>query len=94
MQATIYIRKENEEFWNSLKDKSGWVNKTLEQRKSTKTPLEDSRPVVPAPRTKLQPDPITGYPCCSSAKPCKHWEYNGLNSTWTNTITGEIKEVA
>ena len=31
MQTTIYIRKENEEFWESLgKDKSKWVNEQLQ----------------------------------------------------------------
>ncbi len=29
MQTTIYIRKENENQWNSLEDKSAWVNDQL-----------------------------------------------------------------
>lgn len=29
MRVNIYIRKENEEAWNNIKDKSGWVNGML-----------------------------------------------------------------
>ena len=29
--ANIYIRKEHEEYWNKLPDKSAWVNERLEQ---------------------------------------------------------------
>ena len=29
MYATIYIRKENEDTWNALKDKSGFINNAL-----------------------------------------------------------------
>lgn len=36
MQATIYIRKENEDKWNDIADKSNWVNTLLDNSGSTK----------------------------------------------------------
>lgn len=32
-----------------------------------------------------------GYACCKLKTPCKHWSY--ANELWTNSLTGEIKEV-
>lgn len=34
MNHTIYIRKENQEFWSNLKDKSEFVNALLEKEKA------------------------------------------------------------
>ncbi len=34
MQTTIYIRKENQEFWESLEDKSNFVNALLSKERS------------------------------------------------------------
>lgn len=31
--------------------------------------------------------------CCLAKTPCKHWQYDDLNGTWTNTISGRIKEI-
>lgn len=31
--------------------------------------------------------------CCKQVKPCKHWQWNGLEQAYINTITGERKEV-
>jgi hypothetical protein len=40
------------------------------------------------------PDPVTGYPCCQQPKPCKHWTWDGNNSSYVNTLTGAIREAA
>jgi len=39
------------------------------------------------------PDPNTGYSCCLSQTPCKHWTYNGEISAWENSLTGKTREV-
>ena len=31
--------------------------------------------------------------CCLNKKPCKHWSWDGVNSQYVNSITGEIKPV-
>ena len=38
--ANIYIRKEHEEYWNKLPDKSAWVNERLEQSFMPSDPLQ------------------------------------------------------
>lgn len=37
--------------------------------------------------------PVEVPPCCKLKKPCRHWAFDGVDSKWTNTITGEVKEV-
>lgn len=40
------------------------------------------------------PDPNTGYPCClNEKKPCKHWTWDGVKQSYTNTLTGEVREI-
>jgi hypothetical protein len=34
-----------------------------------------------------------GYACCKLKTPCKHWFFDGGNSQWKNSVTGEIKDV-
>lgn len=60
MQTTIYIRKENEEFWNLLgKDKSKWVNEQIgrgELEREEKTlPPEPAYEKVPSPTADKAP---------------------------------------
>jgi hypothetical protein len=45
-----------------------------------------SKPTAP----ELQPIEL---PCCKLKNPCRHWSYNGVDQTWTNSLTGEIKEL-
>ncbi len=30
--------------------------------------------------------------CCSKSAPCKHWQFDGLSDTWTNSLSGETKD--
>lgn len=32
--------------------------------------------------------------CCQATRPCKHWHFDGQASTWTNDLSGRVKEVA
>jgi hypothetical protein len=59
-------------------------------------------PQIPAPELQnlngpfqsSAPNPVTGYPCCQQAKPCKHWTWDGNISSYVNTLTGARKEAA
>ena len=31
--------------------------------------------------------------CCSNDTPCKHWSHDGLNDEWTNSLSGEVKQI-
>lgn len=39
------------------------------------------------------PDPETGYPCCTRPKPCKHWQWDDVETVWRNELTGKTREV-
>jgi hypothetical protein len=52
MQATIYIRKENQARWDEIKDKSAWVNAYLEKSPPNSKVLAEglepvSTPIIP-----------------------------------------------
>lgn len=48
MNTTLYIRKENEEKWNKIPDKSNWVNTLLENSDDTsRYGIERPTPVGP-----------------------------------------------
>lgn len=57
MQTTIYIRKENEEFWNSLgKDKSKWVNEQIGRGEDT--PATPAEPIYETVAPVASPAPL------------------------------------
>ncbi len=43
--------------------------------------------------TPAPPDPELGYPCCQKNKPCKHWQWDGVQSAYVNELTGKVREV-
>lgn len=101
MQTTIYIRKDNEERWNSITDKSAWVNAYLS--KSPPNSIVDKMNLEPRPMSvpgvvkgsefvPRPPDPETGYPCCLGKRPCKHWQWDGNLSAYINSLTGKERE--
>jgi hypothetical protein len=49
--------------------------------------LQTADKFVPKP-----PDPEFGYPCCKGRSPCKHWVWNEMDSNWTNTLTGKVRD--
>lgn len=100
MNSTIYIRKENEDRWSAITDKSAWVNAYLSKNPPNsvviKERLEPMEPVAtyssPDKFVPKPPDPETGDPCCIKAKPCKHWQWNGEEQAYINELTGEVRE--
>lgn len=70
MRANIYIRKENEEVWDNLVDKSDWVNWHL-AAKRTKGATKKNRGA--APDIKIEHTPKDTNPFVGLAKDlCKH----------------------
>lgn len=65
MRANIYIRKENEKTWESLKDKSEWVNVALSK-------LTITNEVTPVPYSDKPPMQIPSVFKTPTAKTCKH----------------------
>jgi len=107
MMYTIYVRKENEEVLNSIKNKSEFFNNALSGNvNGTEIRHTDSpklrvtqKPTLTIPGVvrgsefvPKPPDPEIGYPCCQANKPCKHWVFDELDIVWRNTLTGKTKE--
>lgn len=90
--------------WLAVANKSEWINALLKSSDNVSeygatkpspvgplvTVLSETVPeekFVPRP-----PDPETGYPCCTKARPCKHWQWDGNKSAYINTLTGKERE--
>lgn len=96
MQYTLYIRKENDEAFKDEENKSELVNQLLAKHYENGTPVHLTTISVLPPEKKNSdtnaPGP-NGYPCCSSQKRCKHWQWNADSGAWKNEITGKLREV-
>lgn len=38
-------------------------------------------------------DPSGELACCKGVKPCKHWQWDGVEQAYVNTLSGRKKEV-
>jgi hypothetical protein len=56
----------------------------VERMIESKLRVQPSNTFVPQP-----PNPLTGYPCCQKNNPCKHWVYDALDESYTNSITNK-----
>lgn len=65
-RANIYIRKEHEDRWNKLKDKSDWVNAMLRLHDDFKVPID---PLETSPSYGLKAPPVTSRPTETPPKP-------------------------
>lgn len=47
------------------------------------------------PKTVEQLDALIDpeQPCCKKNAPCRHWQFNGIDEVWENSLSGRIKEV-
>lgn len=107
MRVNIFIRKENEEAWKAIPNKSEWVNTLLADTNEHKQEVADYI-VASTPQTeysleqflqdysdptqKKPPHPTYGYPCCHNPTPCKHWQWSTDHAQWVNTLTGKARE--
>ena len=88
MRVNIFIRKENETKWNSIVNKSKWVNDKLQG-----TEVFSEVPVTDEERFKRPPDPETGWPCCERTDiSCVHWVWHINKAVYINKLTGKERE--
>ena len=40
-----------------------------------------------------RPDDSGEFPCCKLPKPCKHWQWDGVEQAYINNLSGRKKEV-
>lgn len=106
MNITTYIRKEDEDKWNAIPNKSLWLHHALNgtaQLAELPTVLTDEKPDnmddpfeqflkdYSLPGTK-PPHPEYGYPCCHKDSPCKHWQWDGVIGAYVNQLTKKERE--
>lgn len=102
MRANIWIRKEDEEKWNQIDNKSEFIHQALNREVIEdkiafdmwkKFPMgEEEKKRIEDNFVPRPPDPDTGYPCCEKKRPCKHWHFNGDKGKWINELTGKERE--
>lgn len=97
MQATVYIRPQDEDKWKLLKNKSEFISNALNGVSFEITSKAGSdftiKQAQPSGEFVLRPpDPDTGYPCCTKKTPCKHWQFDSDKGKWVNILTGEERE--
>lgn len=76
--------------WLELEYRIDKIMKKLEETPQLQPVIRsDSR----VPMTPDNPSQLTVLPCCLSTTPCKHWSFDGVTDEWTNSITGETRNV-
>lgn len=96
-QQTIYIRNDDMPKWKALENKSEFLSNALnnsipEFKEPIKAPVNIPGVVRGADFVPKPPDPETGYPCCTKARPCKHWVWDDIETVWRNTLTNKTRE--
>lgn len=96
--ANIWIRRRNWAKWEAMEDKSEWLNTLLENADDTshwgeKRDIPGVGPSVTVLTEKVPIDLPMERACCLTKSPCRHWQFDDLNGTWTNTISGRVKEL-
>ena len=94
---SVFIRKEDVSKWKALSNKSEFLHNALSgvvlhkkseaYKKASPNEVTLTTPFAPRP-----PDPEMGYPCCTKARPCKHWQWDGNRSVYVNSLTNKERE--
>lgn len=82
MNHTIYFRKDVWEEFKEEPDKSKVINALIKEHYMGNPPTI----TLPELTKKL-------HSCCYSTVPCVHWLYDEESREYTNTITGEVREI-
>lgn len=106
MRVNVWIRKECQEAWNQIDNKSEWISDMLLNGLSTNGRSEafeasnpGSSPGSPAMDAKWKnageaAKALMTPGCCLDKKnKCKHWEWDGLGSKYINKNTKDEIEV-
>ena len=83
-RTTIYIRNEDYDKWKLIENKSELISQAI--NRSVITPIVKDNGTV----NTHQEIPIESLEreCCDEAARCKHWEWDGVNDVWKNTLSG------
>lgn len=60
-------------------------------KKGTSSPSSSTTTLPKEPFIPRPPNPTTGYPCCSSPVPCKHWQWDDIQQHHINNLTGAVR---
>lgn len=96
-QVTVFVRNEDIEKWRAIDKKSLWIHQGLNPSDSPHQVESIPQPILKPPNGESE-EPVDkaiplGQPCCNNRSPCRHWQYNDLDATWKNSLTGEGREV-
>lgn len=103
MSMNIYITRENEQKLRQLEGytMSGIINYLLDNYFKTHNVSEIKEKIEPkaAEIAKQNPEGATivageEQSCCKNRQPCRHWLWDGVKQTYTNSISGRVVEVA
>lgn len=101
-QVTVYIREGDIDKWKALEHKAEFIHKALNSQvpTETRTALDAINPVLqtisaqpPSPNRETTPFSDMPLACCLAKKPCIHWVWDGAESQYTNSRTGEVRSV-
>lgn len=98
MNQTIYFRKGVWDKFQHEKEKSDLINSLLEMHYESIVEVKkivDKVVPVGTHQYDVQPTPIASLAlaCCLAQKPCMHWIWDGAESQYTNSRTGEVRSV-
>jgi hypothetical protein len=85
----VYIRTEDLVKWNAIEKKAQWLHEKLSSSYDLRK--EYTAEVTAKTTDALDSMATLGMACCLLKTRCRHWSY--ANELWTNSITGEVKEV-
>lgn len=99
MRTHIWIRKENEEKWEAVADKSDWVNRKISEDDAIiisasmgPTPVARSKEITLGGKDVTEKVQLgLERACCLANKPCQHWSFTGDH--WLNSLSGRVKEI-
>lgn len=103
MRVNVWIRKECQEAWNQIDNKSEWISDMLLNGVSSKgesvatteafeASNPGSSPGSPA-KDWISAGTMTPGCCLDKKNKCKHWEWDGLGSKYINKNTKDEIEV-
>lgn len=98
-QITVYIRDKDLDKWKAIEKKSEFMHQALQNMEIMSSPgksrlyaeilTREAQENSSSLRSEL---PLLARACClNKVKPCKHWNWTG--ESYTNILTGEIREV-
>ncbi len=84
-QVSFYLRQGDIDAWRALENKAEFIHNALKGSTNHINTLEDLGPSEAAPSIDLPT-------CCKGMSPCKHWIWDGVQESYINSLSGEVRE--